>query len=64
MLSGNNRGLGERSGAFSVFVLYPGHFLAEQNHSCCVMQQLAKVQMLKAGPSFQSITELPLTLPE
>lgn len=31
MLSGNNGGLGERSGAFSVFVPYPGHFVAEQN---------------------------------
>lgn len=55
MLSGNNGGLGERSGAFSVFVPYPGHFAVEQNPACCVMQQLAKVQVPKAGPPAQSI---------
>lgn len=64
MLSGNNGRLGERSGAFFVFVPYPGHFVAEQNRACCVMQQLAKVQMPKAGPSFQSITELLPFVPE
>lgn len=64
MLSGNNGGLGERSGAFSVFVPYPGHFVAEQNLVRCVVQQLAKVQMPKGGPSFQSITELLSSVPE
>lgn len=64
MLSGNNGGLGERSGTISVFVPYPGHFVAEQNPVCCAMQQLAEVQMPKAGPSFQSITELLPSLPE
>jgi len=64
MLSGNNGGLGERPGAFSVFVPYPGHFVAEQNLACCAMQQLVKVQIPKAGLSFQSITELLPCVPE
>lgn len=64
MLSMNNEGLDERSGSFSVFVPYRGHFVAEQNPACCVAQQLAEVQIPEAGLSFQSITEPLPSVPE
>lgn len=50
--------LGEPSGAFAVFVSYPGRFVAEQNSAHHARQQLAKAQIPKARLSFQSITEL------
>lgn len=63
MLTENNAGLGERSGTFSVFAPYPGHFVIKQSPACCAMQLLAEVQVHEAGLPSQSITELLALVP-